>query len=56
LEIAHLPVEYELLDGHYHYRGRYQDRPRVSGSDVDVCFRGDIALTQVLPTGWADIP
>lgn len=29
----------------FHYRGRYQDRPRPQGSDVDVVFGGDICIT-----------
>jgi len=28
------------------YAGDYHDRPRVPGSDVDVCFRGNIAVTR----------
>ena len=31
----------------FHYRGRYQDRPRPAGSDVDVVFGGDICVTPV---------
>ncbi|MEC5126488.1 5'/3'-nucleotidase SurE [Verrucomicrobiales bacterium BCK34] len=31
--------------GKLHYKGDYQGRPRVAGSDVDVCFSGNIALT-----------
>lgn len=29
----------------FHYRGRYTDRPRPRGSDVDVVFSGDICVT-----------
>jgi 5'-nucleotidase len=29
----------------FHYRGRYQDRPRPDGSDVDVVFSGRISVT-----------
>jgi 5'-nucleotidase len=29
----------------FHYRGRYQDRPRPAGSDVDVVFAGGISVT-----------
>ncbi|MCZ6599978.1 MAG: 5'/3'-nucleotidase SurE [Acidobacteria bacterium] len=32
----------------FHYRGRYQDRPRPRGSDVDVVFGGDICVTPML--------
>ena len=31
----------------FHYRGRYQDRPRPTGSDVDVVFGGDICVTPI---------
>ena len=30
---------------HYHYTGIIHDRPRTAGSDVDVCFGGQIAVT-----------
>ncbi len=30
---------------HYHYQGNIHDRPRSTGSDVDVCFGGKIAVT-----------
>lgn len=43
-----LPVEYEMRDGSWHYRGVYHLRQRKSGADVDVCFSGAIAVTQVL--------
>lgn len=42
-----LPVRYEVLDGKYHYRGRYHERARTSGQDVEVCFSGRIAITQM---------
>ena len=29
----------------FHYRGRYQDRPRPTGSDVDAVFSGLISIT-----------
>jgi 5'-nucleotidase len=50
LQDGPLPVQYEIEDGLFHFRGRYQDRARDSGTDVDVCFSGQIAVTQVLPT------
>ncbi len=31
--------------GVYHYDGTIHDRRRSAGSDVDVCFRGEIAVT-----------
>ena len=42
-----LPVSYEELDGRFHYRGSYHERVRTSGHDVDVCFSGRIAITQM---------
>lgn len=47
LDLNPLPVSFELLDGRYHYRGVYHDRLRTAGSDVDVCFSGNIAVTQL---------
>jgi 5'-nucleotidase len=42
-----LPVEYEV-DGEYlQYAGNYSQRARDPGSDVDVCFSGNIAVTQI---------
>lgn len=41
-----LHVIYEEREpGRFSYAGDYHDRPRVPGSDVDVCFRGDISVT-----------
>lgn len=42
-----LPVEYRLEDGRLHYQGNYHGRLRNPGSDVDVCFSGRIAVTQI---------
>ncbi len=47
-EPAPLPVAYErhpIEPGAltFHYSGSYSDRARQSGSDVDVCFGGDIS-------------
>jgi 5'-nucleotidase len=35
----------ERIPGEWSYAGDYHERPRVPGSDVDVCFGGDIAVT-----------
>jgi len=51
--IVHCPQERHSLQviyeettpGELSYVGDYHRRPRVSGSDVDVCFNGDIAVT-----------
>ena len=41
-----LHVNYEEgVPGQLSYAGDYHDRPRIAGSDVDVCFGGDIAVT-----------
>lgn len=45
-EKAPLEVSYRKeADGSLQYQGDYQGRPRSSGSDVDVCFGGNIAVT-----------
>ena len=43
-----LPLSYrhEIETGHY-YDGDYHTRQRSAGSDVDVCFRGSIAVTAI---------
>ena len=43
----HLPVDFVRNQGSLTYRGVYQDRPRQSGDDVDVCFGGNIAVTKM---------
>ncbi len=41
-----LMVRYdEIAPGQLRYAGDYHARSRISGSDVDVCFRGDIAVS-----------
>jgi 5'-nucleotidase len=49
LDPSPLPLAYRLEgDGRVaHYCGDYFSRARVAGSDVDVCFGGDIAVTLV---------
>ncbi|MEX0978125.1 MAG: 5'/3'-nucleotidase SurE, partial [Pirellulales bacterium] len=42
-----LPLDYELRDGRLHYRARYQDRKRAAGYDVELCFSGQITISQV---------
>lgn len=43
-----LLVAYEQVgDDELLYAGDYHERPRVEGSDVDVCFGGDIAVTRL---------
>jgi 5'-nucleotidase len=42
-----LPVEYRQQEGKLHYQGNYHLRARRTGSDVDCCFAGRIAVTQI---------
>lgn len=47
LDHNQLPVEYDVQGRKYGFRGVYQDRRRNPGTDVDVCFSGQIAVTKV---------
>jgi 5'-nucleotidase len=47
LDPSPLPLSFHLEDEHLHYNGDYHGRRRVSGSDVDVCFGGRIAVTRL---------
>ena len=38
---------YEKKGDLYHYNGTIHDRPHSSGSDVDICFNGQIAVTRM---------
>ncbi len=43
-----LPLTYRHEDDDHHiYSGIYHDRPRKPGSDIDVCFGGRIAITEL---------
>lgn len=42
-----LPVNYRIEGNDYYYVGEYAKRDRRSGTDVDVCFAGKIAVTQL---------
>ena len=43
-----MPLDYRPDEnGHHVYDGSYFDRPRNAGTDLDVCFRGDIAVTEI---------
>jgi 5'-nucleotidase len=50
LDHSQLPMDYEVRDGQFQYRGVYRQRAREPGTDVDVCFNGRIAVTQVGPS------
>ncbi|MFO0910962.1 MAG: 5'/3'-nucleotidase SurE [Isosphaeraceae bacterium] len=49
LDPSPLPADYRFeSDGKVaHYCGNYHERLRVAGSDVEVCFSGKIAVTQL---------
>jgi 5'-nucleotidase len=42
-----LPVKYRVEGSLYYYSGEYAKRDRTPGTDVDVCFSGNIAVTQI---------
>jgi 5'-nucleotidase len=42
-----LPVVYRQEGEYFHYVGEYGSRDRASGTDVDVCFGGNIAVTEI---------
>ena len=42
-----LPVNYRVEGDNFYYFGEYAKRDRTPGSDVDVCFSGKIAVTQL---------
>ena len=42
-----LPLEYRVEGEDYYYRGVYEKRDRLPGTDVDVCFSGNIAVTKI---------
>jgi 5'/3'-nucleotidase len=47
LDPAPLPLDFHREGDLWKYAGDYHNRPRRSGSDVDVCFGGDIAVTRL---------
>lgn len=44
---GHLPVDFVNDEGRLTYQGVYHDRPRETGDDVDVCFRGNVAVSRL---------
>ena len=40
-----LPVNYRVEGDLFYYHGEYAKRERSQGTDVDVCFSGNIAVT-----------
>ncbi len=47
LDPAPLPLNFRRDGDLWHYAGDYHNRRRSPGSDVDVCFRGHIAVTRM---------
>ncbi len=42
-----LPLKYRIVGNRVRYEGDYHGRRRIAGSDVEVCFGGDIAVCQI---------
>jgi 5'-nucleotidase len=42
-----LTVAYDEREGLFHFQSNYHSRNRLPNHDVDVCFRGQIALTRI---------
>lgn len=42
-----LPVDYRQEGNTYYYQGEYAKRDRNPGTDVDICFSGNIAVTLI---------
>lgn len=42
-----LPVKYRVEGDYFYYIGEYGQRDRAPGTDVDICFSGHIAVTQL---------
>jgi 5'-nucleotidase len=53
-----LPLTYRVEGDLAHYAGDYHGRTRTPSSDVDVCFRGQIAvsLVRLIPSGAGESP
>ena len=47
LDLSPLPVTFRMEGTGFLYNGNYHQRRYAPGTDVEVCFRGDIAVTQV---------
>jgi 5'-nucleotidase len=47
LDPGPLPLSFREDGECWHYNGNYHLRTRAAGSDVDVCFRGHIAVTRL---------
>ena len=47
LDTSPLPLSFRQEGEHLHYDGDYHGRRRTAGADVEVCFGGRIAMTQL---------
>ena len=47
LDLSPLPLSYRVEGNSAVYTGEYQSRLRRPGTDVSVCFEGDIAVTRI---------
>ncbi len=45
--IQPLPVKYRIEGDLYYYEGEYGKRDRAQGTDVDICFSGNISVTLI---------
>lgn len=42
-----LPTEFKVENNQFFYVGKYGDRPRDQGADVDVCLSGNISICEI---------
>jgi 5'-nucleotidase len=47
LDPSPFPGEYRRLENAFHFVNDYHGRPRRADHDIDVCFRGDVAITLI---------
>lgn len=47
LDHSPLPISFRREGELWHYNGVYQNRRRQEGADIDVCFKGRIAVTRL---------
>ena len=47
LDLSPLPLGFREEDGLLHYDGKYVERQHKPGADVDVCFSGKIAISEI---------
>lgn len=46
-DISPLPLSYEKNKASYRYNGVFRERQKNIGSDIDVCFGGDISISTI---------